>query len=74
MSYCQANMIRRTEDFKREIIIQDAVTDKMIGASIVNSHPKLVSLKSMFGSLFEEPERVQTPEEQIRILRGMMNS
>lgn len=51
--FCQANLIRLQDDFKRNIILQEAVTDKMIQADSMSKKPKIVPLKKMFSEIFK---------------------
>lgn len=53
-AFCQVNLVRNTEDFKREIIIQEAVSDKLIQADCMRERPKVVPLKKMFKDLFKK--------------------
>lgn len=46
--------IRKTEDFKESIILQETVTNKMIQADSMNKKPKVISLRSMFKELFKK--------------------
>lgn len=73
-TYAEANKKQRTEDFKREIVLFDALGNKLLSA-LASKKPKSVSLvKQTFKELFEEelaPSKTQTIEEQIRILRSM---
>ncbi len=52
--FCQANLIKLQDDFKRNIILQEAVTDKMIQADSMNKKPKIVPLKKVFNQLFKK--------------------
>lgn len=52
--FCQANLIRLQDDFKRNIILQEAVTDKMIQADSMSKKPKVVPLRKMFKELFKK--------------------
>ena len=73
--YTEVNAIRLIEDYKKEMQLQEAVTDKTIGASILNKTPKVVSLFDMFSNLFKRNEpKVQTPEEQARIFRSIIKA
>lgn len=72
--YLQINMIKILDDFKMQITLQEAVTDKLIKAdSMMNKRPKVIPLRKMFNKLFkEEPKiRIQSPEEQIARLRKL---
>jgi hypothetical protein len=40
------------DDFKRNIVLQEAVTDKMIQADSMSRRPKIVPLRKMFKELF----------------------
>jgi len=46
--------LRNVEDYKQSIILQEAVTDKLIQADSMNKRPKIVPLKNMFKRLFEK--------------------
>lgn len=71
--YCEMQSIRALEDLKKEIQVQEAVSDKLIGASIVQKNPRIISLRSMFDKLFpKEKIKVQSAEEQAKILRQVM--
>lgn len=52
--FCQANLIRLQDDFKRNIILQEAVTDKMIQADSMSKKPKIVPLRKIFQELFKK--------------------
>lgn len=69
--FIQTNMIKIVDEFKRQIVLQEAVTDKLIKADSMSKKPKVISLKKMFKKLFqEEPKiRVQTAQEQLVRLR-----
>lgn len=66
-------MIKMLDDFKIEIILQEAVTDKLIKADSMSKRPKIIPLKRMFSKLFEtEPKiKYQSSEEQIARLRKL---
>lgn len=53
-SFCQANLVRLQDDFKRNIILQEAVTDKLIQADSMSKKPKIVPLRKMFKELFKK--------------------
>lgn len=49
------NVIKMKDDFKRQIQIQEAATNKLIMAdSMSNERPKLVTIESMFKGLFKK--------------------
>lgn len=72
-TFLQTNMVRILDDFKMQIMLQEAVTDKLIKADSMSKRPKVIPLKKMFAKLFEtEPKiRYQTPQEQIARLRKL---
>ena len=64
------------DDFKREINLQEATTDKIIQANpLLFKNPKIERLIEGFKDLFkeeiEEQGKEQTLEEQIAIFRSM---
>lgn len=70
--FCKANLIKQTEDFKKEILLEEAGTDKLIRADSMSKNPKILPITKKFSQLFKEKEKKpQTLEEQIRILRDM---
>lgn len=73
--YCEMQSIRVLEDLKKEIQVQEAVTDKLIGASMVNEKPKIISLKSMFTKLFPQTNKaIQTADEIKKTMRAVMRA
>lgn len=52
--YCEANLIKLQDDFKQQIILQEAVTNKLIQAdSMLNQNPKIIPIQNMFSNLFK---------------------
>lgn len=51
--FCEINSIKKNEGFKSDVILQEAVTNKLIQADGMNKKPKVVSLKKMFEGLFK---------------------
>lgn len=72
-SYLQINMIKILDDFKMQITLQEAVTDKLIKADSMSKRPKVIPLRKMFSKLFkEEPKiKIQSTQEQIARLRKL---
>lgn len=73
--FVKANNSKSEEDYKKNIVLFDALGNKIIDV-IGRKRPKGISLvKNTFKKLFEEEleptYHQQTPEEQIRILRSM---
>lgn len=52
--FCEINVIRIKEDFKQNIILQEATTDKIIQADSMSKKPKIVPLRKMFNELFKK--------------------
>ena len=61
------------DDFKMQIILQEAVTDKLIKADSMSKRPKVIPLKKTFNKLFPSQPKIkyQSPEEQIKRLRNL---
>lgn len=47
-------MIKILDDFKMQIILQEAVTDKLIRADSMSKRPKIIPLRKMFNKLFKK--------------------
>lgn len=72
-SYCQAHLVKIIDDLKREINLQEAVTNKLIRADSMCRNPKIVPIRDNYKELFkEEEQQVQSPEEIIRRMRTIM--
>ena len=71
--YLQINMFKIVDEFKMQIQLQEAVTDKLIKADSMSKRPKVISLRKMFNKLFKEEPKIhyQSPEEQIKRLRKL---
>ena len=56
-----------------QIILQEAMTDKMIKADSMSKRPKVIPLKKMFSKLFNAEPKIhyQSPQEQIARLRKL---
>ena len=72
--YTQSNLCHVIDDFRQEIKLQEAVTDKLIMADAMsNKRPKVVPLQNTFKNLFPEKEEIaQSPEEITRRMRAYM--
>ena len=62
--YCQAHLIKTMDDLKREINLQEAVTNKLIRADSMSKRPKIIP---------NEIEQVQSPDEIAKRMREVMN-
>lgn len=74
-SYTQSNLSYSMDNFRQEIRLQEAVTNKLIMADTMsNKRPKIIPLQKTFESLFpEKEEKQQFPEKIIRKMRKIMN-
>lgn len=72
--YIQANLCHLMDEFKQEIKLQEAVTDKIIMADAMsNKRPQIIPLQKTFKNLFND-DKTQTPEEIARRMRNIMQS
>ncbi len=52
--YCEVNLIKLQDDFKQQIILEEAVTNKLIQAdSMLYQNPKIIPIQNMFSNLFK---------------------
>jgi len=53
--FCEVNSIRKNESFKSNVVLQEAVTNKLIQADgmSMGKKAKVISLKKMFKDLFK---------------------
>lgn len=68
--YCQSQISRRIDDFKREIDLQEAVTNKLIAGDCMNQNAKMITIREQYKELFKTEEKEQTLEEQRRLFKG----
>lgn len=75
-SYCQSNLIRNIDDLKREINLQEAVTNKLIRADSMSRNPKIVPIRDAYKDLFKDEEQssIQSPEEISKRMRFLMKT
>lgn len=69
-TYCQAHLIKIIDDLKREINLQEAVTDKLIMADAMREKAKILPIRDNYKELFKQEEKEQTLEEQRRLFKG----
>lgn len=50
--YCQVNLAKVSDEFRQDVVIQEASTDKLIQADAMREKPKVIPLKKMFKKLF----------------------
>jgi len=75
-AFTQSNLLHNVDDFRREIQLQEAVTDKLIQADAMsNKRPKIVPLQKTFKNIFpKQEETIQSPEEIARRMRAIMKA
>lgn len=69
-TYFNSRAIRKLDDFRNEINLQEAVTNKLLAGDCMNKNSKILMIKDSFPELFEKEEEEQTLEEQQRLFRG----
>ena len=47
-TYCQAHLVKTIDDLKREINLQEAVTNKLIRADCMSSNPKIIPIRDNY--------------------------
>ena len=52
--YCEMQFVRTMEDFKQNVILQDATADKLLQGDCMRQRPKVVSLRKIFKEIFEK--------------------
>ncbi len=52
-TYIQAQIIKILDDFKRNIQLDEAVTNKLIRADSMSKKPKVIPLRETFKNLFK---------------------
>lgn len=71
--YIQTHLIKIVDDLKREINLQEAVTNKLIRADSMSKRPKIVSIRDSYKDLFkEEEQKIISPEEITKRMRKIM--
>lgn len=74
--FTQANLCHSIDEFRQDIRLQEAVTDKLIMAdSMSNTRPKRIPLQKTFENLFpKKKEIIQSPVDITRRIRTIMKS
>ena len=72
--FTQSNICRILDELRNQVQVQEASTDKLIQADGMSmKHPKIIPIRDSFKGLFpEKEEKLQTPSDIIRIMRGKM--
>lgn len=69
-AYCQTHLVKIIDDLKREINLQEAVTNKLIRADSMSKNPKIILIRDNYKKLFKTEEKEQTLEEQRILFKG----
>lgn len=69
-TYFNSRAIRKLDDFRNEINLQEAVTNKLLAGDCMNKNSKILMIKDSFPELFEKEEEEQTLEEQRKLFKG----
>lgn len=72
--YCQTHLVKAIDDLKREINLQEAVTNKLIRADSMSRNPKIVPIRDSYKELFKEEQQTQSPEDIARRMREIMKT
>ncbi|MEG2311005.1 MAG: hypothetical protein RSB76_03350 [Clostridia bacterium] len=72
--YCQSNISKILDEFKREIQLQEVITDKIILADSMSKKPKVIRLHDTFENLFPKKENINNIEEITRRMRLAMRT
>lgn len=73
--FVQMYLIKIKDDLKREINLQEAVTNKLIRADSMSKRPKIIPIRDSYKELFkEEEQRIMSPEEIKRKMREVMRT
>lgn len=71
--FIQVHLIKLKDDLKREINLQEAVTNKLIRADSMSKRPKIIPIRDSYKELFkEEEQRIMSPQEIKRKMRDAM--
>lgn len=74
--YVQTHLVKIVDDLKRDINLQEAVTNKIIKADAMsNKRPKIEPIRDNYKELFkEEVNHTMTAKEIIRRMREVMKT
>lgn len=68
-TYFNSRAIRKLDDLRNEINLQEAVTNKLLAGDCMNEKAKILMIRDSFPELFEKEEE-QTLEEQRKLFKG----
>lgn len=69
-TYCQTHLTKQIDELRKEINLQEAVTNKLIAGDCMNQNAKIVLIRDSYKELFKEKDEVQTLEEQRKLFKG----
>ena len=69
-AYCQIHLVKIIDELKREIDLQEAVTNKLIAGDCMNQNTKMITIKEQYKELYEIEEEEQTLEEQRMLFKS----
>lgn len=74
--YCQTHLVKIVDDLKREINLQEAVTNKLIRADSMSKNPKIILIRDSYKELFkdEEQDMIMTTGEITKRMREVMKT
>lgn len=73
--YTQTHLIKIVDDLKREINLQEAVTNKLIMADSMSKRPKIVPIRDSYKEIFKQERKQEiSPEEIKRKMREIMKT
>mgnify|MGYP001047781167 CR=1 FL=1 len=70
--YVQVHLIKIADDLKREINLEEAVTNKLIRADSMSKNPKIILIRDNYKELFKEEEKAMSAEEVTKRMRRFM--
>lgn len=73
--YLQTHLVKIVDDLKREINLQEAVTNKLIRADSMSKKPKVILIRDSYKGLYNEEKQElpqSSPEEIKRKMREIM--
>ena len=71
--YIQTHLVKIVDNLKREINLQEAVTNKLIKADSMSKRPKIILIRDSYKGLFKEEEhKMQSAKEITKRMRMIM--
>ena len=73
--YLQTHLVKIVDNLKREINLQEAVTNKLIRADSMSKRPKIIPIRDHYKELFNQTDpRDMSPKEITKRMREIMNT